>query len=123
MEKAIKLNPGAIAALKMPEKAANSREEQLPLDESLPGDVFGIEDGHDIKYKTLSWPLVAGLMITEIVSTGLLTLPNTLATVGVVPGVIIIAFLGAFTTYTAWSLIQFKLQHPTGKYFFKRMDL
>ncbi|KAI1120744.1 amino acid transporter [Nemania abortiva] len=93
-------------------QAAVSRQEQS-LDEGLPGDVFGVEDGHDIKYKTLSWPLVAGLMITEIVSTGLLTLPGTLAAVGVVPGVIIIAFLGAFTTYTAWSLIQFKLQHPT----------
>ncbi|KAI1169373.1 amino acid transporter [Nemania serpens] len=88
-----------------------SREEPSP-DQGLPGDVFGREDGHDIVYKTLAWPLVAGLMITEIVSTGLLTLPGSLAAVGVVPGVIVILFLGIFTTYTAWSLIQFKLQHP-----------
>ena len=91
-----------------------SHEEQ-ELDEELPEDVFGKEDNHDIKYKTLSWPLVSGLMITEIVSTGLLTLPNSLAIVGVVPGVLVIAFLGAFTTYTAWSLIQFKLHHPRGE--------
>jgi hypothetical protein len=31
-------------------------------------DVFGREDNHQIKYKTLTWPLVAVLMITEIVS-------------------------------------------------------
>ncbi|KAI1151244.1 transmembrane amino acid transporter protein-domain-containing protein [Nemania diffusa] len=101
----------ATAALEMPGRSPAAVEQSL--DEELPGDVFGREDGHDIKYKTLSWPLVACLMITEIVSTGLLTLPSSLATVGVVPGIVVIVFLGAFTTYTAWSLIQFKLQHPT----------
>lgn len=30
-------------------------------------DVFGQEDNHQIKYKTLTWPLVTVLMITEIV--------------------------------------------------------
>ncbi|KAI0183097.1 transmembrane amino acid transporter [Xylaria flabelliformis] len=77
-----------------------------------PDDVFGNEDGHEIKYKTLSWPLVAVLMITEIVSNGMLSLPSSLAAVGVVPGVIVIVFLGVFATYTAWVLIQFKLRHP-----------
>ncbi|KAI1816682.1 transmembrane amino acid transporter [Poronia punctata] len=77
-----------------------------------PDDVFGSEEGHDIKYKTLSWPLVAVLMITEIISNGMLSLPSSLAAVGVVPGVIVILFLGIFATYTAWALIQFKLRHP-----------
>ncbi|KAI1424753.1 transmembrane amino acid transporter [Xylaria sp. FL1777] len=86
--------------------------EEASIERGLPGDVFGSEDGHDIKYKTLSWPLVAVLMITEIVSNGMLTLPSSLAAVGVVPGVIVIVFLGAFATYTAWALIQFKLRHP-----------
>ncbi|KAI0914178.1 transmembrane amino acid transporter [Ustulina deusta] len=86
--------------------------EEAPINQGLPGDVFGSEDGHDIKYKTLSWPLVAVLMITEIVSNGMLSLPSSLAAVGVVPGVIVIVFLGAFATYTAWALIQFKLRHP-----------
>jgi hypothetical protein len=31
-------------------------------------DVFGNEEAHSIKYKTLSWELVAVLMIAEIVS-------------------------------------------------------
>ncbi len=91
--------------------------EEAPINQGLPGDVFGSEDGHDIKYKTLSWPLVAVLMITEIVSNGMLSLPSSLAAVGVVPGVIVIVFLGAFATYTAWALIQFKLRHPEGKWF------
>ncbi|GAP82343.2 putative amino acid transporter [Rosellinia necatrix] len=85
---------------------------QRPADQEPLGDVFGCEDGHDIKYKTLSWPLVATLMITEIVSYGLFALPSTLADVGVVPGIAIIFFLGVFATYTARALIHFKLRHP-----------
>ncbi|KAF2087304.1 transmembrane amino acid transporter [Saccharata proteae CBS 121410] len=75
-------------------------------------DVFGHEDGHDIKYKTLSWQLVALLMIAEIVTNGMLSLPSSLAVVGIVPGLILIVFLGIFATYTAWILVQFKLRHP-----------
>ncbi|KID97049.1 amino acid transporter, partial [Metarhizium majus ARSEF 297] len=75
-------------------------------------DVFGQEDQHDIKYKRLSWPLVAVLMIAEIVSNGMLSLPSSLAVVGMVPGLIIIVFLGVFATYTSWLLVEFKLRHP-----------
>ena len=55
-------------------------------------------------------------MIAEIVSNGMLSLPSSLAVVGIVPGLIIIVFLGVFGTFTAWVLIQFKLRHPEGKY-------
>ncbi|KAI1464543.1 transmembrane amino acid transporter protein-domain-containing protein [Daldinia caldariorum] len=79
---------------------------------ALPNDVFGREDDHEIKYKTLSWPLTAVLMITEIISNGMLSLPSSLDAVGLVPGVIVIAFLGAFATFTAWLLVEFKLRHP-----------
>jgi hypothetical protein len=30
-----------------------------------------------------------------------------------VPGVILIVFLGIFATFTAWVLVQFKLRHPS----------
>lgn len=53
-------------------------------------------------------------MIAEIVSNGMLSLPSSLAVVGVVPGSIIIVFLGAFATFTSYLLIQFKLRHPEG---------
>jgi amino acid permease len=39
------------------------------------------------------------------------TQPHDLA--GIVPGVIIIIFMGAFALYTAKLLIDFKLNHPT----------
>ena len=78
-------------------------------------DVFGDEANHDIKYKTLSWQVVALLMIAEIVSNGMLSIPSALATVGLAPGIIIIIFLGVFATYTSYLLVQFKLNHPEGK--------
>lgn len=56
--------------------------------------------------------MVAVLMIAEIVSNGMLSLPSSLAIVGIVPGVIIILFLGIFATFTSWILIKFKLRHP-----------
>ena len=67
-----------------------------------------------IRYKTLSWELVAALMIAEIVSNGMLSLPSSLAVVGLVPGVVLIVFLGVFGLFTAWILIRFKLRHPEG---------
>lgn len=63
----------------------------------------------------MSWPLVAVLMIAEIVSNGMLSLPSSLAVVGAVPGVIVIVFLGVFATFTSWLLIEFKLRHPQGE--------
>ena len=54
------------------------------------------------------------MMIAEIVSNGMLSLPSSLAVVGMVPGVIIIVFLGVFATFTSYLLIQFKVHHPEG---------
>jgi amino acid permease len=51
-------------------------------------------------------------MIAEIVSNGMLSLPSSLAVVGIVPGTILIVFLGIFATYTSYLLVQFKLRHP-----------
>lgn len=91
-------------------------DEVHPTGPATINDVFGSEEGHDIQYKTLHWPMVAVLMITEIVSNGMLSLPSSLAAVGIVPGIVVIMFLGCFATYTAWALIQFKLRHPQGKF-------
>lgn len=83
-----------------------------PDDDYHDRDVFGHEQNHDIKYKTLSWQIVAILMIAEIVSNGMLSLPSSLATVGMVPGLILIIFLGVFAAYTSLLLVRFKLRHP-----------
>lgn len=59
--------------------------------------------------------MVAVLMIAEIVSNGMLSLPSSLAVVGLVPGIVLIIFLGVFATYTSYLLIKFKLNHPEGE--------
>jgi len=83
---------------------------QYHTDEAV--DVFVERPDHDIHYKTLSWQFVALLMIAEIVSNGMLSLPSALAVVGIVPAVILIVFLGIFGLFTAKLLIDFKLNHP-----------
>ncbi|KAJ3557436.1 hypothetical protein NP233_g11742 [Leucocoprinus birnbaumii] len=75
-------------------------------------DVFEENPDHDIHYKTLSWQFVSLLMIAEIVSNGMLSLPSALAVVGIVPAVVLIVFLGVFGLFTAKLLIDFKLNHP-----------
>jgi hypothetical protein len=74
------------------EKKQDAQLPELPLDEervaAISGydaehDVFGNEAGHSIQYKTLSWQMVAVLMIAEIVSNGMLSLPSSAGVVGV----------------------------------------
>lgn len=58
-------------------------DENILISHRVQQEVFGDEEGHDIHYRTLSWQMVAVLMITEIVSNGMLSLPSSGATVGV----------------------------------------
>ncbi|OZJ04485.1 hypothetical protein BZG36_02671 [Bifiguratus adelaidae] len=76
-------------------------------------DVFGNEEGEQIRYKTLTWPAAAALMIAETVSNGTTALPSVLGTVGLVPGVILIVVLGMFALYTGILLGRFKLRHAS----------
>jgi len=46
-------------------------------------EVFGNEEGHSIRYRTMTWQMVAVLMIAEIVSNGMLSLPSSGTVVGV----------------------------------------
>ncbi|KAF7339694.1 Amino acid transporter [Mycena sanguinolenta] len=82
-------------------------------DSKAEADVFEEQPDHDFHYKTLSWQFVSLLMIAEIVSNGMLSLPSALAVVGIVPAVILIIFFGLFALYTAKLLIDFKLNHPS----------
>ena len=99
---------------KTPEDVLYNTESSQNASYDVRRDVFGDETGHGIRYRTLTWPLVAFLMITEIVTYGTLSLPYSLAVVGIVPGIILIVFLGAFALYTALILIKFKINHPEG---------
>jgi amino acid permease len=52
------------------------------------------------------------LMLAENVSLGVLALPQALAILGLVPGILCIIFLGLIATYTGWIIGEFKLSYP-----------
>jgi amino acid permease len=52
-------------------------------------------------------------MLAENVSLGVLALPQALAVLGLVPGLLCICFLGTIATYTGWVIGEFKLAHPS----------
>ena len=52
------------------------------------------------------------MLIAETISLGILSLPSVLATVGMAPGVILIAGLGIIATYTGYVFWQFKMAYP-----------
>ena len=50
-------------------------------------------------------------MIAETISLGILSLPKAMATVGFVPGVVLILLLGTVSWYTGYVVYQFKQRH------------
>lgn len=52
-------------------------------------------------------------MLAENVSLGVLALPQALAILGLVPGLLCICLLGLIATYTGWLIGEFKLAHPS----------
>jgi amino acid permease len=56
-------------------------------------------------------------MVAENVSLGVLALPQALATLGFVPGILLILFLGAIATWTGYLIGQFKLAYPSAQSF------
>lgn len=66
----------------------------------------------DHRFKTMNW-LQAGLvMIAETISLGILSLPHVMATLGLIPGSILIIVLGLAAWYTGYVVYQFKLRYP-----------
>lgn len=76
------------------------------------GEVFGDEADAEVKYRTMKWWHAALVMIAETISLGILSLPSTLAAIGLVPGILLIIGLGAVSTYTGYVFWQFKLKYP-----------
>ncbi|RMJ17088.1 hypothetical protein CDV36_003279 [Fusarium kuroshium] len=70
------------------------------------------EDGELIDYKTLTWWQGGIVLIAETVSLGILSLPSVLATVGLVPGIVLILFMGCLSTYSGLVLAEFRKQYP-----------
>ncbi|KAJ5612313.1 hypothetical protein N7510_005507 [Penicillium lagena] len=75
-------------------------------------DAFGNEENAEVKYKTMEWWQTGMFMIAESVSLGVLSLPATLAELGLVPAIILIIGLGILATYTGYVIGQFHQAYP-----------
>lgn len=75
-------------------------------------DPFADESAGEVKYRTLAWWQASLLMIAETISLGILSLPSVLASLGMIPGVILIVGRGICATYTGFVFGQFKLAYP-----------
>ncbi|KAK7428292.1 hypothetical protein QQZ08_005189 [Neonectria magnoliae] len=109
-----------------PEKA-NVTSEAMPAISAPAGEedvVFGREeDGELINYKTLTWWQGSIVLIAETVSLGILSLPSVLATVGLVPGIILILVLGVLSTYSGLVLGEFHRAYPSVQNFGDAVEL
>jgi amino acid permease len=52
------------------------------------------------------------LMVAETISLGVLSLPAALSVLGIIPGLILIVFLGILASYTGYVIGQFKIRYP-----------
>ncbi|CAG8244756.1 unnamed protein product [Penicillium salamii] len=75
-------------------------------------DPFGSEDVAEVKYRTMTWWQCGMLMIAENVSLGILSIPSTMAVLGMVPAALVLVFLSAISWYTGYIIGQFKVRYP-----------
>ncbi|PKX90008.1 putative amino acid transporter [Aspergillus novofumigatus IBT 16806] len=75
-------------------------------------DPFGNEECGEVKYRVMSWWQCGTLMVAENISLGILSLPSAVATLGIVPAVILLLGLSAISWYTGYIMGQFKLRFP-----------
>ncbi|OOQ83810.1 neutral amino acid permease [Penicillium brasilianum] len=94
------------------QKHSANFEEEGGLKHGEVADAFGNEEYAEIKYKTLKWWQCGLLMICESVSLGVLSLPSAVATLGLVPGVILIIGLGLLATYTGYNIGLMRERYP-----------
>ncbi|KAJ9199518.1 hypothetical protein DTO271D3_138 [Paecilomyces variotii] len=85
---------------------------ELPDYEAPYADPFGNEEFSEVKYKTMEWWQCGIIMVAETISLGILSLPAAVASLGLVPAIILIVGLGLLATYTGYVIGQFKLRYP-----------
>ncbi|GIJ98162.1 hypothetical protein Aspvir_000277 [Aspergillus viridinutans] len=92
--------------------------------ETAGGEPFGDEEGAEVRYRTLEWWFVSPgsaesrrslidmtFMLAGGTSLGMLSLPSAVATLGIVPGVILIVGIAIVTIYTGYVMGQFRVRY------------
>ncbi|KAK1621940.1 aromatic and neutral aliphatic amino acid permease [Colletotrichum phormii] len=109
-------SPEMTEAQNQAKKDAGDREEAapayIPATAEENNSVLTGEDGELIDYKTLTWWQGGIVLIAETVSLGILSLPSVLATVGLIPGIILILVMSGLSTYSGLVLAEFRNEYP-----------
>ncbi|TDZ16257.1 N amino acid transport system protein [Colletotrichum orbiculare MAFF 240422] len=103
-----------------------SRSKEEPPAFSAGSQIAGLgekDEGEVINFKTLHWLQGGIVLVAETVSLGILSLPSVLATVGLVPGIIIICVLSGLATYSGLLLAEFRKQYPHVRHFGDAVEL
>ncbi|CAH0051139.1 unnamed protein product [Clonostachys solani] len=85
-----------------------------PSDKNVSGheDVESASQAALIDYKTLTWWQGGIVLAAETVSLGILSLPSVMASVGLVPGIILILIMSGLSTYSGLVLAEFREEYP-----------
>ncbi|TEY40353.1 hypothetical protein BOTCAL_0436g00030 [Botryotinia calthae] len=66
-----------------------------------------------IHYRSMTWLHCSFIMIAETISLGILALPSVLATIGLIPGLILILGMGALAWYSGLLIHRFRTAYPS----------
>ncbi|ESZ97764.1 putative amino acid transporter [Sclerotinia borealis F-4128] len=69
-------------------------------------------NSQEIHYRSMTWWQCAAIMIAETISLGILALPSVLATVGLIPGLILILGMGIMAWYSGYEMHLFRSAYP-----------
>ncbi|GAA6006819.1 hypothetical protein JCM10207_009106 [Rhodosporidiobolus poonsookiae] len=92
------------------EDAPSTQQERR--DEPLVDAVFGQLNEDGPAYRGLGWIRTAVLMTKAQLGLGILGVPAILATLGLVPGTILIFVMGLMTAWSGWVIAKWKIAHP-----------
>ncbi|KAF7935173.1 uncharacterized protein EAE97_008080 [Botrytis byssoidea] len=66
-----------------------------------------------IHFRSMTWLHCAFIMIAETISLGILALPSVLATVGLIPGLLLIISMGLLAWYSGFLIHRFRTAYPS----------
>lgn len=71
-------------------------------------------DPHDatLRYKTLTWPKATVLLLSVYICLPLMSFPWAFSILGLVPGIIITAFITFITWYTGLTITEYSIANP-----------
>ena len=84
-----------------------SEEKKPPRDSFAEVDDASVACG-DINFKSLEWWQCGMVMIAETISLRILSLPSVFSTVGLIPGFLLILWMGMLASYSGCAIGQFK---------------